>query len=269
MKIRPLKSHADYLAAEQLQRKVWRFPWREVIPLNELVVAQRIGGYVFGAFDRGRMAAFCFGIPGLRGARPYHYSRMLGVMPGVRDRGLGFRMKLEQRRRVLAQGLDLVRWTFDPLQSRNARLNVAKLGCVIRDYLVNVYGDSGSRFNRGLETDRFVVEWWIRSRRVTGCLAGRAAPPPGPATPLLEGRPTKAGWRAPGPVRKPSGRILSIEIPTDIDALKRSDLALAQAWRRRTREAFQSAFRRGWVITGFDSAGGVSRYLLEKGPRIP
>src|SRR5215831_18032986 len=147
MRIRPLSSHADYLAAEDLQRAVWHFPDREIIPLNELVVMQRNGGYVFGAFKGRSMAAFCFGVPGFRDGRPYHYSRMLGVRPGVQDRGIGVRMKREQRRHVLAQGLDLVKWTFDPLQSRNAFLNVVRLGAVVREYHVNLYGESGSRFN--------------------------------------------------------------------------------------------------------------------------
>src|SRR5262245_12143407 len=179
VRIRPLHSHDDYLAAEQLQRDVWHFPDREVIPLNELVVAQKHGGYVFGAFEKSKMVAFCFGVPGFRAGKTYHYSRMLGVRPGIQDRGLGYKMKLLQRKFVLEQGLDLVRWTFDPLQSRNAHLNVTKLGVVIREYLVNVYGESGSRFNRGLETDRFVTEWHIRSRRVVDRLKGRTPSPAG------------------------------------------------------------------------------------------
>src|SRR5688572_9449358 len=99
---------------------------------------------------------------------------MTGVLPPYQNSGVGYRLKLAQRQLVLAQGLDLVRWTFDPLQSRNARFNIEKLGVVIDEYLVNVYGASGSRFNAGLETDRFVPKWWIKSKRVRDHLAGRA-----------------------------------------------------------------------------------------------
>jgi len=267
--IRKLRTHAEYLAAEDIQRAVWNFPEREVIPLNELVVAQRIGGHVLGAFDRGRLVAFCFGIPGFAAGKVYHYSRMTGVIPPYQNSGLGYRLKLAQRRFVLAQGLDLVRWTFDPLQSRNARFNIEKLGCVIDEYLVNVYGQSGSRFNQGLETDRFVPRWWIRSKRVADRLEGRSK-----SVPIEEGfaefpaviETTFQGNTArPGRVRAvPRGARASVEIPSDIDAMKRRDLGLAQGWRRATRAAFRALFRRGFAVTGFTTGGGRSLYLLER-----
>lgn len=269
MLIRKLRTHAEYLAAEDVQRIVWRFPDREVIPLNELVVAQRIGGLVLGAFDRGRLVAFCFGIPGFAGGRVYHYSRMTGVLPPYQNSGVGHRLKLAQRRLVLAQGLDLVRWTFDPLQSRNARFNIEKLGCVIDEYLVNVYGASGSRFNEGLETDRFVTKWWIRSKRVRDRLAGR--PESVPIAEALARFPASIGTSfrknlpRPGRVSAvPRGRRASVEIPFDIDAVKRSDVRLARAWRRATRDAFRALFARGFAITGFSAGGGRSLYLLER-----
>jgi len=227
--IRLLASHDDYLAAEQLQRTVWHFPWREVIPLNELVVAQKNGGLVFGAFEGKKLVAFCFGVPGFKDGRVYHYSRMLGVLPGIRDKGLGTTMKLKQREFVLAQGLDLVRWTFDPLQARNAYLNIEKLGCIARDYYVNIYPGSGSRFNAGLETDRFCPEWRIRSKRVKDAIAGRRRH--ATLEQALAGR--------------------HVEIPDDIDALKRRDLKAAQRARVETRGQFLAAFGRGLAVTGF------------------
>jgi predicted GNAT superfamily acetyltransferase len=267
--IRKLRTHAEYLAAEDIQRTVWHFPEREVIPLNELVVAQRIGGHVLGAFERGRLVAFCFGIPGFKDKKVFHYSRMTGVLPSHQDAGVGYRLKLAQRALVLAQGLDLVRWTFDPLQSRNARFNIEKLGCVIDEYLVNVYGASGSRFNRGLETDRFVPKWWIRSKRVRDRLAGRVKP-----VPIEEGFasfPASIETRFRGNLARPGGipvvprgRRAAVEIPADIDAVKRTDIALARAWRGATRAAFQALFRRGFVVSGFATGGGRSLYLLER-----
>ena len=269
MIIRRLRTHAEYLAAEDIQRTVWHFPEREVIPLNELVVAQRIGGHVLGAFDRGRLVAFCFGIPGFSGGKVFHYSRMTGVLPSHQNSGVGYRLKLAQRTLVLAQGLDLVRWTFDPLQSRNARFNIEKLGCVIDEYLVNVYGASGSRFNRGLETDRFVPKWWIRSKRVRDRLAGTATSVP--IEEALDLYPASIettflkNLARPGRVRGASrSRRASVEIPADIDAVKRADIALAQAWRRATRQAFRSLFAKGFAVTGFATGGGRSLYLLER-----
>lgn len=252
MIIRKLKTHDEYRAAEEIQRKVWRFPDREIIPLNELVVAQKNGGHVFGAFDRGRMVAFCFGVPGFKDGKVYHYSRMLGVLPEYQDSGLGRRMKFKQRDYVLEQGLDLIRWTFDPLQSRNAHLNIGKLGCIVREYVVNMYPGSDSQFNRGLETDRFVTEWWIRERpRKPSTLAEAAQ-----YAPALEGRRLR-------------DRRVSVEIPPDIDAIKREDLAAARAWRARTRRIFLACFRHGYVIHGFATGMEGSRrrslYLLEKG----
>jgi predicted GNAT superfamily acetyltransferase len=267
--IRKLRTHAEYLAAEDIQRIVWRFPEREVIPLNELVVAQRIGGHVLGAFDRGRLVAFCFGIPGFNRGKVFHYSRMTGVLPSFQNSGVGYRLKLAQRQLVLAQGLDLVRWTFDPLQSRNARFNIEKLGVVIDEYLVNVYGASGSRFNAGLETDRFVPKWWIRSKRVRDRLAGRAKSVPieqGFASfPTLIETTFRKNLARPGRVLSPPrGRRASVEIPADIDAVKRSDVALARDWRKATRVAFRALFAGGFTVTGFSVGDGRSLYLLER-----
>jgi predicted GNAT superfamily acetyltransferase len=266
--IRKLRTHAEYLAAEDIQRTVWHFPDRELIPLNELVVAQRIGGIVLGAFDRGRLVAFCFGIPGYAGGKAFHYSRMTGVLPPYQNSGVGYRLKLAQRTFVLGQGLDLVRWTFDPLQSRNARFNIEKLGCTIDEYLVNVYGASGSRFNAGLETDRFVPRWWIKSKRVADRLAGKsnsvpiedgfASFPPSIEVSLRRNLPR------PERIRAVRGRRASVEIPSDIDAVKRTDLPLARAWRASTRDAFRGLFSRGFLVSGFSVGNGRSLYLLER-----
>ena len=274
MEIRKLATPQEYLDAEEVQRIVWHFPDREIIPLNELVVMQKNGGHVFGAFEKGKMISFCFGVPGYKKGTIYHYSRMLGVMPGHQDSGLGYTMKLKQRDYVLEQGIDLVVWTFDPLQSRNAYLNIEKLGCVIREYSVNIYPGSGSQFNAGLESDRFSPDWWIASRRVKDRLAGRRS-----AVDLesygasLETRVGESGFREPVEVRtKRREKKVSVEIPDDIDALKKADLPLAQRWREATREAFLAWFKKDYVVCGFATIPEVGRrrsfYLLEKGFRV-
>ncbi len=268
MRIRKLKTTREYMEAERLQRDVWHFPDRELIPLNELVVFQKHGGHVFGAFDRGRMMGLCYGSPGYRDGKTYHYSRMLGVVSRRQNSGLGLRLKLRQREYVLDQGLDLIRWTFDPLQSRNAHFNLEKLGCLIREYAVNLYPGSLSRFNRGIDPDRFIVEWWIASKRVKRLLRGRA-PARDPAThaPALvmdaKRRPAAAKPRI-------RARRVSVEIPEDIDALRAKRLELARAWRRETRRVFLSLMRRGYVVCGFErfEKEGRGVYLLEKGYRV-
>lgn len=274
MEIRKLATSEEYLEAETLQRTVWNFPDREIIPLNELIVLQKHGGHVFAAFDGRVMAGFCFGLPAYRKGKTYHYSRLLGVLPGRQDSGLGYALKLKQRDYVLEQGLDLVVWTFDPLQSRNAYLNIEKLGCVAHEYSVNFLPESGSRFNVGLESDRFTTEWWIASRRVKDAVGGRRKQQDlGAHRPVLETRGVDGGWREPAALRLRSlGRCASVEIPEDIDALKKADLPLARRWREATREAFLALFKKGYVVNGFTSVPELGRrrsyYLLEKGARL-
>jgi predicted GNAT superfamily acetyltransferase len=274
MQIRKLATPKEYLEAEEVQRTVWHFPDREIVALNELVVLQKNGGHVFGAFDRGKMIAFCFGSPAYVDGKAYHYSRMLGVMPGYQDSGIGYTMKLKQRDYVLEQGLDLVTWTFDPLQSRNAYLNIEKLGCVISEYIVNLYPESNSQFNAGMESDRFTPEWWIASRRVKDRLSGRREPYVLDAyAPALRTRLTRKGWREPFAIRpKLRDKRVSIEIPEDLDALKKDDLPLAQRWREETRKSLVAYFKKGYVVHGFAAIpeGGRRRsfYLLEKGYRV-
>jgi predicted GNAT superfamily acetyltransferase len=256
MEIRKIVTPREYLQVEEAQRRVFGFPDREIVPLNELVPIQKIGGYVFGAFEGRKLVAFCFGCPGFKDGRTFHYSRMLGILPECQDSGIGTRMKLAQREFVLKQGLDLVTWTFDPLQSRNAYFNLEKLGVLVREYHVNLYAQSESRFNRGLDADRFTAEWWIRSKRVRDRVVGKR-----PAHDLDAYEPVPSRRKACRPR-------LSVEIPDDIDALKKVDLRRARLWRSRTREAFLDLFKRGYVITGFASRPGPEGrrgfYLLEK-----
>ena len=283
MIIRNLKSHDEFWEAEDFQRKVWKFDDRELIPMTELVAMSKHGAHVFGAFEKGKIVGFCFGEPGFSEGRVYHYSRMAGVLPDLRDKGLGFKLKIAQRALCLKDGLDLIRWTFDPLQSRNAYFNIEKLGVIIRTYYVNLYGTRSSNiFNRGLEADRFCPEWWIRSKRTADKLAGRR---PGPAVaevldggkiaPVLAGRAGPKGLSAPGTARAPGRHPrVSVEIPDSIDTIKLRDLRLARAWRAATRRALTGCFDRGYAVTGFatgaDPAGGRRRsfYVLEKNFRI-
>ena len=177
MEIRPVTDHAEYRAVESLQADVWNLPDVEVVPLHMLVTAARNGGLLLGAFDGDRLAGFVFGFPGLTAdGRLKHCSHMAGVHPDYRDQNLGYRLKLAQRAAVLSQGIDLITWTFDPLEARNAWLNFHKLGAICNTYLRNVYGEMRDGLNAGLPSDRLQVDWWIRSERVERRLRGEVSP---------------------------------------------------------------------------------------------
>jgi len=279
--IRLLETPEEMTAVEALQREVWPGSETDVVPLHMLVTVVHNGGLVLGAFAADKLVGFVFGFPGLEstpdGPRPKHCSHMAGVHPDYRDSGLGFALKRAQWQMVRHQGLDHATWTFDPLLSRNAQLNIAKLGAVCNTYLRSQYGDMRDGLNAGLPSDRFQVDWWINTKRVERRLGKRPRPtltlahllrvgvrpfytlPSGP-----DGRP-----RPPGHFPVLSGQLIAAEIPSDFMAIKAADFALARDWRFFTREFFETAFARGYIATDFvfDRAGGQPRdfYVLTDG----
>jgi len=231
--IRPVATIAEYDACEEIQRKAWGYQDIDVVPTNELLSVAKAGGLVLGAFAQAAAAAqgepqerligFCFGLLGRDHAtgRLYHFSRMVGVDPEARGRGIAQRLKHAQRDAVLAQGLDLMRWTFDPLQSLNASLNVARLGAEAVTYVRDMYGGATTSPLHALGTDRVIVEWRLR-----------------------------------GPRLAPDPRLPALPIPQDLAALKRTDLPRAQRERLRVRAAFEAALAEGQVAVDFDPARG-------------
>lgn len=153
-----------------LQKEVWGFSDVELVPLRLFVVAEKVGGQVLGAFDGKEMVGFALAIPGNRNAHLYFHSHMLAVREAYRDRGLGRAIKLFQREDALARGVELIEWTFDPLEIKNAYLNLERLGAIARRYNINQYGITSSPLQGGLPTDRLVAEWWLRSERVKAVL---------------------------------------------------------------------------------------------------
>jgi predicted GNAT superfamily acetyltransferase len=208
-------------------------------------------------------------------ARLKHCSHQLGVHPDYRDRGVGFQLKLAQREAVIEQGVRLATWTYDPLMSRNAHLNIRRLGTICRSYLRNVYGDLRDDLNRGLPTDRFMVEWWLTSRRVEARLDGSRRPlnldhfQSGGANLLNPGTMLDSGLvKPPDETSEPEGTFLLIEVPSDFLAIKREDPELAYTWRIHSREVFEGAFAAGYLVTDFVHVaedGPRSFYLLSYG----
>src|SRR5215813_11388687 len=177
--IRQCETLEEFEACLQMQRGVWEYSDLDVTPLRLYVIARYSGGFTLGAFDQSnRLLGMAHALPAFdEKLRPYYYSQMLAVEPRLQNAGIGVKLKLAQRDHAVKTGVPLMTWTFDPLQSRNAYLNIVKLGGVVRTYYPNYYGNkSTSAFHRGLDTDRLFVEWWTRSDRVADALAGKRRP---------------------------------------------------------------------------------------------
>jgi predicted GNAT superfamily acetyltransferase len=246
-----------------------------------LITAVHNGGVLLGAFVDNELIGFVFGFPGIEstpdGPRPKHCSHILGVYSDHRDSGVGFALKRAQWQMVRHQGLDHVTWTYDPLLSRNAHLNVARLGAVCSMYRRSEYGDMRDGLNAGLPSDRFQVDWWVNTKRVERRLSKRARPTlrlnhlarvgVHPLYPLRT-RPDNLP-RPPEHVPALEAQLIAAEIPSDFMALKSADFALARDWRFFTREFFETAFAKGYIVTDFvfDQSEGVPRsfYILTDG----
>lgn len=249
--LRDLDTMAEFEACEDLQRATWGRDFGGVVPASLLLVANKIGGLVAGAFDeRDGLAGFVFGLTGYRDGRPLHWSHMLAVRDTARDFGIGLRLKLYQRERLLAGGVHVARWTYDPLVAKNAHLNLNRLGAVVLEYVEDMYGESHSPLHEGLGTDRFVVEWRLTDGAVQRRIAGREAPNPAAyvAAPVVN--------RAAAPPRAPRVRV---EIPADVHEVRARSAAEAAAWRAATRRAFAHYLAAGYRVTGFHRDPGEKR----------
>jgi predicted GNAT superfamily acetyltransferase len=170
IELRHCKEITEFQACVGLQREVWNFADADLIPVRMFVVASKIGGQVIGAFDGPTLVGFALSIPGARNGHTYLHSHMLAVRETYRNGGLGRRLKLAQREEAITRGFELMEWTFDPLEIKNAYLNIEKLGAIVRRYTLNQYGASSSPLQGGLPTDRCVAEWWLTSKRVRDLL---------------------------------------------------------------------------------------------------
>jgi predicted GNAT superfamily acetyltransferase len=176
IEIRPLTTLEQFERCVVLQLEVWGYSDGDLIPRRVFLVAQRIGGQVLGAFDGDTIVGFAMALPGYRNGHSYLHSHMLAVLSEYRNAGLGRRLKLAQREDAIARGFDLMEWTFDPLEIKNAHLNVARLGAISRRYKEDFYGPSSSPLQGGLPTDRLYAEWWLKSPRVANILRGGTEP---------------------------------------------------------------------------------------------
>lgn len=234
--IRPFATPEELRAGVELQQAVWQFSDAEVVPHQMFVVAHRTGGQVIGAFRRQRAIGFVLAVPVLRNGRTYFHSHMTAVLSEYQNCGFGRRLKLAQRGDALARGVDLIEWTFDPHQLRNAHFNTVRLGAFAREYVPNFYGQTSSPLHFRMPTDRLVAQWWIRDSRVQQILSGR-----------------QTNWR---------GSVECVPVPTNICEMCESDPQSAQKVQRELRSAFQRLFSQSLVVTGFE-IDDKSGYLLQ------
>ena len=246
--VRDLKTFEEFIQAREIQRQCWGFAPGEGLYPPVLNTAAQNGGTVLGAFDAGRMVGFLFGFLGLHeGHRLKLCSQTMGVLPEYRNRGVAAALKWAQRERMLALGIDLITWTYDPLEAPNARLNLHTLGAIARTYKRNVYGENFGALGRGLPSDRFLVEWRVTSERVERCAAGEAPEaflPDAPIVNVCSG--AGVGRRIDSLSLKLDAPRLRVEIPVDIQAMKAANMPLAQEWRIETRQIFEAYLARGY-----------------------
>jgi predicted GNAT superfamily acetyltransferase len=268
---------------EQLQRRVWHEAETDIIPAHLMNSAVHSGGLLLGAFIDQTMVGFVFGFPGFYttpdGPRLKHYSSMLGVLPELQSHGVGFALKRAQWQMVRHQGIDRITWTYDPLLSRNAWLNITRLGAVSDTYLRDFYGNMSDALNQGLPSDRFNVDWWVNSNRVYHRLSRRRRNSLDLRHFLTTGAPLlntatidHSNLPHPGQVTEfQLGKELSIllvEIPADFQTVKEASLDLALEWRMHTRNIFEQLFANGYIVTDFvrsEDSPARSFYVLVHG----
>jgi predicted GNAT superfamily acetyltransferase len=246
--IRKCRDLDEVAACVALQKEVWRFSDAELMPLRLFIVAEKIGGQVVGAFNNKKLVAFALAMPGMRGGHSYLHSQMLAVRAEYRNAGLGRKIKLFQREDALSHGFELIEWTFDPLEIKNAYLNIERLGAIARRYNVNQYGLTSSPLQGGLPSDRLVAEWWLKSKRVESLMQlqhGRAEPAR-----------TPRGWVA---------ELKAISVPAEIYQWKASPAARhrAQEVQDRNRCEFLEAFSQGLAVLHYErDQQGNGQFLL-------
>ncbi|SRR5579871_179126 len=237
---RALTTEPEFEDAVRLQKEIWGFADIELLPVRLFIVATKVGGQALGAYDGTRMVGFCLAIPGLKaGGKFYLHSHMLGVTADYRDKGVGRGLKLVQREDAMARGIELVEWTFDPLEIKNAYFNMERLGAIVRRYVRNQYGTTTSHLHGGLPTDRCVAEWWIESPRVRALLNG-------------------------GPALARPEIVERLSVPAAISSWRREDPKRARQVQEEISSQFEANFGRGLAVVGVEKSSDAGTYLFGK-----
>lgn len=250
IEVRHCHEHTEFARCVELQREVWGGADLEQVPSTMFVVADETGGQVLGAYDgqaAWRMVGFTLAMAGMHGERRYLHSHMTAVVPEYQNRGIGRMLKLFQREDALRRGIELVEWTFDPLEIRNAYFNIVRLGAIVRRYIPNAYGVTSSPLHGGMPTDRLMAEWWLDSPR-----AAEAA--------LRGGVQTQHSG---------AGLEMRIIVPRELPAWKASNRAMAAEEQQRIAGEFQRYMERGYAVCGLELSDAGDNYILEPFGDVP
>ena len=240
--IREVSTVEELQGCVNLQREVFATPDLENSPVRHLIVTKSAGGFTLAAFDGGKMIGFVLSVPMFRGEERAFYSHMTAVDKNYQNLGVGARLKWAQRERALAEGIRYIKWTFQPVQARNAFFNLERLGAVVRTYLPNFYGTDYStsieqQSVRGVDSDRLYAEWHLDSPKVAALARGEKY--------------------------TETGEIIgTIEIPANWNKLVVEDTARAISEQERVKREFQAAFAEGLVARGFERSDTHPKYLL-------
>jgi predicted GNAT superfamily acetyltransferase len=249
--VRLVAGAGEFAACEAMSRDIWGAAERNVVPRELLLTMQQNGGLVHGAFlPSGELIGFCFAFAGVRSGRLRLCSHQLGVLAPYRGTGIGIALKQAQARDARALGYELISWTFDPLEARNAYINLHRLECIAGIYDRDHYGPMDDELNRGLPSDRFEAEWWLNGRPPMSAA--------GEPTVLLSVGTSDRPLRG---AREALGESAIIEVPPDFQAIKRGNMEVARAWRMESREALERALAAGLVAADFRRSGA---YLMRR-----
>jgi predicted GNAT superfamily acetyltransferase len=270
--LRDISALDDCRAVVGVQEAVWGRDG-ETVPASVLFVSAKRGGILIGAYHGAELAGFVWSLRGVRDGSATHWSHMLGVVPEWRNRGLAEQLKWAQRERALVAGVDLIEWTFDPLQAPNAHFNLHVLGGIGASYGENVYGALAGPLHRGTPTDRLTVEWWIGEPHVAGHFSRRKTQDPRLAVRSSDAaivpdaiQTTVQGWWT--HVSAVSADLtaprIRVSIPPKFSEMQHEETEIALAWRQATRRVMTSLFARGYRAVDFqlDRQGGGGAYLF-------
>ncbi len=240
--IRQITSIAEMCEVEELQKIVWQVPDIEVVPNSQLIAAVKAGGVLLGAFDGEKLVGFAYGFVSFEKGKMAHHSHMLAVLPEYRNYKLGEKLKRAQKEFVRQQGISMMSWTFDPLQSLNAYFNFNKLGVVSDTYFIDFYGDDAPSFLHQNSTDRLWAIWNLKDERTDSKIDFEKVK----RLVQLGKNETLEVFNLVGDESQ-----VAIEIPSNINKLQEENIELAVEWRKATRSAFIEAFGKGYLATGF------------------
>ncbi|WP_085522494.1 GNAT family N-acetyltransferase [Tuberibacillus sp. Marseille-P3662] len=253
----------DIQDIQTIEADVWNM---NPIPIHQTYTVAQNGGIILGAYDQNRLVGFLYSFPGFKNGHPYLCSHMLGIHPDYQMTGLGERMKLRQKEEAINMGYELITWTFDPLESVNGYLNLHKLCSIGAVYLKNHYGEMNDKLNKGLPTDRFLIEWWLKS----DYLKKQRSETSSAASPLLETELNRDAqpfiYRDLIETFDSSVEAWLVPIPNQFQSIKKSHAELARDWRLKTRTAFQLLLANGFVAVDFvrQKQSKTSYYIFKK-----